>query len=236
MTISDIITLPRLNTFKQKFKEWVLLQLEGKISKADTAVTGNFASFNSTGSIQDSGKTATDFATNTQGGYADSALQSVSHGTDGQFVTTTVGSKSGTNGNKSQAIGVAITTQSISSATQVTNGLATAYDVKTFINEQIASGIKYMGSVPNYSQLPLDAEPGHMYNVVNDSTVDNVFYPGDMNYIYTHPVLYTEDDPEVIGGTKQVGEVKTASHWDAQAPTINIDVATDSDIIALFNT
>lgn len=83
--------------------------LGGKADKVTSATNGNFAGLDSNGNLTDSGKAASDFATSTQGGYADSALQSISHGTDGSYVTTTVGSKSGNNGAKGQTVGVAVT-------------------------------------------------------------------------------------------------------------------------------
>ena len=60
-------------------------------------------------------------------------LTGVTHGTDGTFVTTTVGDKS----NKSQSIGVAVTTAATSAATSTTaNGLATAYETKQYIDSK----------------------------------------------------------------------------------------------------
>lgn len=59
-------------------------------------------------------------------------LTGVTHGTDGTFVTTTVGDKS----NKSQSIGVAVTTAATSAATSSANGLATAYETKQYIDSK----------------------------------------------------------------------------------------------------
>lgn len=80
---------------------------------------------------------STDYATSTQGGYADSALQSISKGTDGTYVTTTIGTKSGNNGAKSQTVGVAVTVQAMSSADSTHKGLAEASDVKSYIDTQL---------------------------------------------------------------------------------------------------
>lgn len=59
-------------------------------------------------------------------------LTGVTRGTDGTFVTTTVGTKS----NKSQSIGVAVTTAATSAATSSANGLATAYETKQYIDSK----------------------------------------------------------------------------------------------------
>lgn len=71
---------------------------------------------------------STAYATSAQGGKADSALQSVSKGTDGTYVTTTVTNKS----NNTQTIGVSVTTKAVANATSTDNGLATAYDAKSY--------------------------------------------------------------------------------------------------------
>lgn len=80
---------------------------------------------------------STDYATSTQGGYANSALQSISKGTDGTYVTTTIGAKSGNNGAKTQTVGVAVTVQAISSADSTHKGLAESSDVKSYIDTQL---------------------------------------------------------------------------------------------------
>lgn len=71
---------------------------------------------------------STAYATSAQGEKADSALQSVSKGTDGTYVTTTVTTKS----NNTQTIGVSVTTKTVADATNADNGLATAYDAKSY--------------------------------------------------------------------------------------------------------
>lgn len=76
---------------------------------------------------------STDYATSAQGTKADSALQSILKGTDGTYVTTTITPKS----DNTQTIGVSVTTKAVADATSTSNGLATAYDVKTEI-----SGVK----------------------------------------------------------------------------------------------
>lgn len=53
------------------------------------------------------------------------SLNSIAKGTDGSFVTTTIGTKS----SKKQTIGVSVTTHAVSTASSTANGLATAYDI-----------------------------------------------------------------------------------------------------------
>ena len=77
---------------------------------------------------------ASNYATAGQGAKADSALQSITKGTDGSYVTTTVGAKS----NNSQTIATSVTVQAISSASSTAKGLAEANDVKTYVDALFA--------------------------------------------------------------------------------------------------
>jgi len=89
---------------------------------------------------------STAYATAAQGTKADGALQSVSHGTDGSYVTTTVGTKEDNN----QSIGVAVKVQPMNTASDSaaeTMGLAEASDVKKYIDSQAASGLSAIQSV-----------------------------------------------------------------------------------------
>lgn len=211
------------------------IDVSSKADKVSGATEGNFAGLDSSGNITDSGKNATNFATDTQGGYADSALQTLSKGTDGEYVTTTIGDKVGENGSKSQTIATALKIVDINSATSENNGLATANDVKTFVGAKVAAAIEFRGNVENYSELLSIENPsaGDMYNVQEDETVSNVFYPGEMNYAWVAPVLYAEGD-EIPEG-KSVGDIKVAGRWDPQAPTVKIVTATEAQIDSLFN-
>ena len=80
---------------------------------------------------------ATDYATSTQGGYANTALQSISKGTDGSYFTTTVGTKSGNNGAKTQTVSGSVTVQAMSTADSTHKGLAEASDVKSYVDTQL---------------------------------------------------------------------------------------------------
>ena len=59
-----------------------------------------------------------------------SALQEITRGTDGSYVTTTIGTKTG---DKKQSVGVAVTVQEVSGATADNKGLAEAFDVNTYV-------------------------------------------------------------------------------------------------------
>ena len=79
------------STAKDPYTEWIYVEgvpsgswkiigetsvdLSGYVQKVDGGTMGNFASLTADGSIQDSGKKATDFATAEQGALADSAYQ-----------------------------------------------------------------------------------------------------------------------------------------------------------------
>ena len=74
---------------------------------------------------------AKNYATATQGGKADTALQSITKGTDSSsYVTTMVGAKSG----NTQSIATKVTVQAISNASSKNKGLAEASDVKTYVD------------------------------------------------------------------------------------------------------
>lgn len=77
----------------------------------------------------------TDYATAAQGALANTALQSVSKGSDGDYVTTTISNKS----SNSQSVGVAVTVQAVSTASTTSKGLAEASDVKTYVDTQISN-------------------------------------------------------------------------------------------------
>ena len=59
-----------------------------------------------------------------------SALQEITKGTNGSYVTTTIGTKTG---DKKQSVGVAVTVQEVSGATADNKGLAEAFDVNTYV-------------------------------------------------------------------------------------------------------
>ena len=64
-------------------------------------------------------------------GTTQSALQEITRGSDGSYVTTTIGKKTG---DKKQSVGVAVTVQEVSGATADNKGLAEALDVKNYVD------------------------------------------------------------------------------------------------------
>ena len=110
--------------------------LGGKADKVTSATNGNFAGLDANGNLTDSGYDPSDFATADQGTAASTALQSISKGTDGQYVTTTVGTKS----NNNQTVAVSVTTANVSTS-GTTDGLAVASDVKTYVDGAVSGAV-----------------------------------------------------------------------------------------------
>lgn len=77
-----------------------------------------------------------DFATATQGAKADTALQGINHGTDGNYVTSTIGAK---DANNEQSVSVSLTLQAMSTAGSGAKGVAEASDVKDYIGNNTAT-------------------------------------------------------------------------------------------------
>ena len=196
--------------------------ISGKADKVSNATNGNFAGLDANGNLTDSGSKAADFATAAQGAKADSALQSIAKGTDGSYVTTSVSTKE----NNSQSVGVAVTIQGVATAGSSAMGLAEASDVKAYVDNKVASGINYKGSVQNYSALPANPNVGDMYNVLEDEGTPGTsgFHPGDMNYIWA---AASGDDPSAEG--------YKPAHWDPQSPIIVVTECTNAQIDSLFS-
>jgi hypothetical protein len=90
-------------------------------------------------------------ATPTQGSYADSALQSIAKGTDSDYISLTVSSKSGNDGAKTQTVSVGATMQAISTASSQNQGLVEASDVKDYIDNKKYNKIQDSESSPHTS-------------------------------------------------------------------------------------
>lgn len=79
-------------------------------------------------------------ATAAQGAKADTALQAISHGTDGNYVTSHIGTK---DANNVQTVDVSLQLQAVESADVSHKGVAEANDVKEYVAKSIASYIPY---------------------------------------------------------------------------------------------
>lgn len=76
------------------------------------------------------------FATAAQGAKADTALQSINKGTDGNYITTTVTAK---DANNQQKVSASLTIQAMSGADSAHKGVAEASDIKEYIQNNTAT-------------------------------------------------------------------------------------------------
>lgn len=74
-------------------------------------------------------------STKTSLGKADTALQEVTKGTDGEFVTTTIGAKT----DNKQSVAVSVKTVDVTGATAENDGLAVASDVKSYVDNKVGA-------------------------------------------------------------------------------------------------
>ena len=84
-----------------------------------------------------------DFATAAQGAKADTALQGITHGTDGNYVTSTIGAK---DANNEQSVSVSLALQPMSTAGSGAKGVAEASDVKDYIGNNTATKAQGMAA------------------------------------------------------------------------------------------
>jgi hypothetical protein len=92
---------------------------------------------------------ASAYATAAQGGKADSALQSIEKGTDGAYVTTTVGNKA----SNKQSVAVSVTVKKVADATASGQGLADAYEAKVYADAAQSAAQAYADSLFAWEEL-----------------------------------------------------------------------------------
>lgn len=146
--------------------------LGNKADKVANATSGNFAGLDENGNLTDSGKKASDFATSTQGGKADSAIQGVKLNGASSAMTP--------DSNKVVTIPDAVAT----GTTGATNGLMTAADKKKLngiasgaeINQNAFSNVK-VGSTTVAADTKTDTleiVAGGATTITADSTNDKI--------------------------------------------------------------
>lgn len=146
--------------------------LGNKADKVANATSGNFAGLDENGNLTDSGKKASDFATSTQGGKADSAIQGVKLNGASSALTP--------DSNKVVTIPDAVAT----GTTGATNGLMTAADKQKLngiasgaeVNQNAFSNVK-VGSTTVAADTKTDTleiVAGGATTITADSTNDNI--------------------------------------------------------------
>lgn len=105
-------------------------------------------------------------------------LASVSHGTDGSYITTSVGTK---DANNNQEISASLTIQSVSIADSTHMGLAEASDVKDYVNTKVGTAVQSVDgseaekgksvTQSDYATVKVSATTDSSNNVTLDSSV-----------------------------------------------------------------
>lgn len=127
-----------------------------------------------------------DFATADQGEKADTALQAITHGTDGNYVTSTIGAK---DANNEQSVSVSLTLQPISTAGSGAKGLAESSDVKDYIGNNTAT--------------PLQGSKA-------DSALQGVVHGTDGSYITTTVTQKDANNEQTIYTALTLQDIETA--------------------------
>ena len=118
--------------------------LAEKADKVDSATAGNFAGLDANGNLTDSGSKAADFATAAQGAKADTAIQGVTGETavtNSNYIEVSVEASEDANTHEVTLSSHAnVTTHAVSSAAAGTaDGLATAADVKNYVDTAVTN-------------------------------------------------------------------------------------------------
>lgn len=125
-----------------------------------------------------------DFATAAQGARADTALQGITKGTDGNYITTTVGAK---DSNKQQKVGASLTIQDIATADNTHKGLAEASNVKAYA-ATAAQGVKA------------------------DTALQSIDKGTDGDYITTTVTAKDANNQQTVGASLKIQDIATADN------------------------
>lgn len=98
-----------------------------------------------------------------------------------------------------------------------TGGNLSEYYTKTEVDQKIndlGTVFSYRGSVPDYNSLiseTLTPKPksGDVWNVIAQSTVDNIIYPAGTNFVYVEATEITEAHWDALGGVSAIDELKS---------------------------
>lgn len=111
-------------------------------------------------------------ATLTQGEYADSALQSLNHGTDTDYINLTLTNKNGNNGAKAQTISASATIQPISTADTTHKGLLEAKDAKDYIDNALSNFDNHISlTQAEYDELSNEEKNNGTIYLIKDANV-----------------------------------------------------------------
>lgn len=125
-----------------------------------------------------------DFATAVQGTKADTALQSIAKGTDGNYITTTVTAK---DANNQQTVSASLTIQDIATADNTHKGLAEASNVKAYA-ATAAQGAKA------------------------DTALQSISKGTDGNYITTTVTPKDANNAQTVGASLTIQDIATADN------------------------
>ena len=179
----DVAMLMRYNTFiiRSNYSNWHLDEFETTIDTLSWEFSPSVQRVDAQPALNPA-----DFATAAQGAKADTALQGINHGTDGNYVTSTIGAK---DANNEQSVSVSLTLQPISTAGSGAKGVAESSDVKDYIGNNTAT-----------SQQGLKA----------DSALQGVVHGTDGLYITTTVSAKDANNEQTIYAALTLQDVETA--------------------------
>lgn len=167
--------------------------------------------------------------------YAENALQSISKGTDGTYVTTTIGTK---DDNKNQTVGVAVT---VAALTAGTNGLAEATDVKQYVDNAVSSknvaaeGDDLVNATAANNKVTVQATDA-LCAVVSKVEGTSATWDGALQSVEGGSTTYATVSVSNKASNKQTISATVLTHTVADATSIADGLATASDVKAYVDT